>query len=177
MVEVAEWLGNNVGTWLTAGVVASVVSFASTQVWERRKLTRGERAAAYAAFLDASSRRRRAFADRDGAAKAEDADRLADAESRVVSTRYEQWAAYAQIQILGSPKAVEAALHLINAYDSQNQNFRERGSAPSVGNDRLSLLLADLVGHARRDLSLGQLNRERLKQISREWKLTNKSVI
>lgn len=164
-----KWFAENVGTWISAGVVASIVSWFTTNFWERRKLTRGERAAAYATFLDASSRRWRAFADRDGAVKGGDTTLQEAIKPRILSTRDEQYAAYTAIQVLGSPATVEAALDVINAYDSRNVNFNSPGSAPPVGNDRRTELLATLVANSRKDLGLPPLDRKELARISRSW--------
>lgn len=169
MNELGQWIAQNIGTWISAGVVASVVSWFTTNYWERRKLARGERAAAYAKFLDASSRRWRAFGDRDGAVKAGDVAAQDKVRPRIHKTRDEQYSAYTAIQVLGSPATVEAALNLINAYDSRNVNFNSPGSAPTVGNDRRSELLAVLVESARRDLGLPPLDRKELARISRSW--------
>lgn len=167
--EIGRWLATNVGTWISAGFVASVVSWISTNFWERRKLTRGERATANANFLDASSRRWRAFADRDSAAKSGNVEMLESVKLRIVSTRDGQYAAYTAIQVLVTPATVEAALDVMNAYHSRNVNFNSPGSAPKLGNDRRSEMLAKLVECSRLDLGRAALDRKELARISRAW--------
>ncbi len=88
---------------------------------------------------------------------------------RIVSTRDGQYAAYTAIQVLVTPATVEAALDVMNAYHSRNVNFNSPGSAPKLGNDRRSEMLAKLVECSRLDLGRAALDRKELARISRAW--------
>lgn len=156
-----EWL-SSAGGWLTASAIVAVVAWMTGNRWERRKLSRSERANAYASFLDACSRRWRAFADRDGADPGSAA--LEEAETRVRKSRDEAYQAYTIIQILGSQAAVEAALNLLRAYDQRNKSYKDGGKTPGVGADAKAELLGKFVTVARDDLHLKALDTEKLRR-------------
>lgn len=148
-------MASDTSTWIAAAAVATLISTLSSgglaYYWERRKLNRSERAAAYAAFLDSFSKRWGAFADRDRAAiwgrrlsterdgdpgevkqAAADVD---SADKRAVDLRDELYEAYTRIQILSPQEVVEAALGLVRLSDQRNRAFKVPEKHTSPAND------------------------------------------
>ncbi|MCK3768849.1 hypothetical protein MZK47_04090 [Microbacterium aerolatum] len=76
---------------IPTAIVAAVISGLINIFWERRKLSRSEKATAYSGFLQATSKRWKAFGDRDGAAARGDAEALSRIELQLASIRDEQW--------------------------------------------------------------------------------------
>lgn len=149
---------------LPAAIVAAVISGLINIFWEKRKLSRPEKAAAYSNFLQASSKRWKAFGDRDGAAKRGDSqDAIVEIEKKLAGLRDEQWGAYALVQVVGSPQAMRAALAMINAFDDRNRNFRTPGSARNVGAAERTSMQNAFVAAARKDMNLRGLNKDKLK--------------
>ncbi|MBD4511010.1 hypothetical protein GUG71_10150 [Xanthomonas citri pv. citri] len=152
MSDVLAWL-SQFGGWFTFSALVAVLAWFTGNGRERRKLSRAERASAYANFLDACSRRWKAFGDRDRAA--DDSEAWFRANEEVKRLRDDAYGAYTLIQILGSQKAVRAALRLVRAYDLRNKSYWDRtGKTPGVGDDEKARLLAEFVAAARKDLKL-----------------------
>jgi len=129
-----------------------------------KKLSRSERATAYAAFLSAASRRWEEFSKRDRIAKANgrDSAEVEDISQQIVDLRGEMYEAYCSIQILGSHQAVEASLGLIKLYDRRNASFFD-AKKKSPGSDERANQLGRFVEAARGYLLLksfgGRLSR------------------
>ena len=150
--------------WITAAAVATLISTLSSgglaYYWERRKLNRSERSAAYSSFLDKFSQRWRAFADRDGAMKeqrrqaAKRAPDTSAVEKAIADVdrwdvlanelRDELYEAYTRIQILSPQNVVEAALELVRLSDDRNRAFKDPEKYASPANDSRSAALASI---------------------------------
>lgn len=185
--------GATTSGWITAAAIATLISTGVTgglaYYWERRKLNRSERSAAYSSFLDKFSQRWRAFADRDGALKEQRRQAAAqspDVEAteraiadvarwdlRAVELRDELYEAYTRIQILSPQTVVEAALKLVRISDDRNRAFKDPARYTSPANDSRSAALADFVRCAREDLGVKRLDTERLRkdaaQVDKPW--------
>lgn len=180
--------GPDPSSWITAAAVATLISTLSSggiaYYWEKRKLNRAERSAAYAAFLDTFSQRWRAFADRDGFVRRERrlaADRTANvtdvdqaradadaADQRATALRDELYEAHTRIQMLSPQEVVEAALSLVRLSDERNRAFKSPEKYKSPANDVRSAALASFVARARVDLGVKPLELDRLRKDSAE---------
>lgn len=165
MSEIWMWLQQS-GGWVTASALVAGIAWITGNHWERRKLSRAERASAYANFLSACSRRWQVFSDRDRASDESEAWHRANED--VKRLREDAYDAYTLIQILGSQKAVETALNLVRAYDQRNKSYWDRRKTPSVrtpgvGSDDKAKLLNDFVEAARKDLGLKTLDTDSLR--------------
>lgn len=123
--------------------------------WEMRKLSRAERATAYAAFLSAANKRWGAFSERDRIVKSKgrDSDEVSAMSQAVGNLRDEMYEAYCSVQILGSTEAVKTALDVIALYDRRNRSFFD-SRTKSPGSDERADVLAEFVEAARADLRL-----------------------
>ena len=186
-------MSTGASSWITAAAVATLISTLTSgglaYYWERRKLNRSERSAAYAAFLDSFSKRWGAFALRDRAAMIRKrlatrpgadpvaAERavtdLESAGNRADELRDELYEAYTRIQILAPQAVVEAALTLVRLSDERNRAFKDPVKYKSPANDTRSAALANFVGHARTDLGVKPLDTDRLRtdaaRLDRPW--------
>lgn len=164
--QAAEAAARSGFDWISlipTAVVAAVISGIINIFWERRKLSRTEKANAYSEFLRATSKRWRAFGDRDGARKARDEAEVERLNEHLRSIRDEQWGAYALVQIVGSPDAAAKALTLIRAFDDRNKNFINPGSGRNIGGDQRTEMQNSFVAAARKDMGLRKLNSKKLK--------------
>ncbi|MDR2254905.1 MAG: hypothetical protein LBE25_02685 [Arthrobacter sp.] len=163
VVDVREGASFDWASLIPTAIVAAIISGLINIFWERRKLSRSEKAAAYSGFLQASSKRWKAFGDRDGAAASGDAELVARLDSQLAEIRDEQWGAYALLQIVGSQATAVYALSLIKAFDERNKNFRNPGTGKNIGADKKSEMQNQFVAAARRDMGLRPLDKEKLK--------------
>lgn len=167
MNELSALIESPIFTWITSGAIVTIASILTTSFWERRKLNRTERSKAYASFLSAFSQRWRAFGDRDGARKREDAEAEAEADSRVKVLRDVLYAEYAHIQVLASQPVVEAAFRLVTLSDARQRSFATEGQTPGVGADTRSAALAAFVAVARKELGLAGIDVDALRDLQR----------
>lgn len=150
---------------IPTAVVAALIAGGINIFWEKRKLSRSEKAQAYASFLQATSKRWRAFGDRDGAVKrgAEEGE-LVSIEERLSAVRDDQWGAYAMLQIVGSSEAVKHALSLIKAFDERNRNFKNpEARRKNIAGDKRTEMQNLFVAAARKDMGLRKLDKDELK--------------
>jgi hypothetical protein len=126
--------------------------------WEKRKLTRSDRAEAYAALLDAWSRRQRAFQQRDVATKRDDRVVADEANQLVDSTREELWLAYCRVQVLAPQEVVNAAFDCVKISDRRNHAFKNPAKNQGVGRDEQAHTAASFVAAARQDMGLKVLD-------------------
>ncbi len=147
--------------WVSSAAVATIAAIVVSSVWERRKLSRTERAVSYADFLGLSSQLWRSFADRDGASKRGATFETHKCNERIRALRSELYTSYARIQILGSQRVVESALAYLRLSDDRNRAFKVSG-APGVALDTRAAALATFVEECRLDLSLKPLDKFRL---------------
>lgn len=142
-----------VGSWVTAGAVASLVTIATTGARERRKLVRAERIRSYAEYLATDSERWAAFAQRYRAKMSGDEASYATADERVKALRDRMYAAYCHAQVAGSEPVVKAMIDCLRVSDARQAAFHASGRRSPGVDDRARALRA-LVSAARADLKL-----------------------
>lgn len=142
-----------------AAVIATVITALITSYWERKKLARAERVAAYTGYLSADSDRWRAFATRDGLAKTlgRTAPEIAALDDDIRRLRAEMWRAYSQTQLVGSKGVVAAMFQCLKLSDQRQRSWGGRGASPP--NPERARAIGALIAAARSDLSLKPLDR------------------
>jgi hypothetical protein len=149
------------GGFITGAVVTTVISIILNFYWERRKLSRGERASAYADFLSVFSKRWRAFIDRDVLEKATGSRTTAEyvaVDERVDTLRDDLYDAYTRIEILAPREVVALALYCLGVSDARNRQHTTAGQTRGVGNDERTEALNSFVAAARRDVGQNELD-------------------
>lgn len=156
-----------VSTYIPVALLTFLIAAASWFTgnrWERRKLSRNERAVAYSNFLDALNRRWAAFQDRDQLIRSSDFRRFSgsndpdlaaswdEANERVKGLREEVWSAFTIIQVLGSPASVTTAQAVVELYDRRNASYFKPKSVQGVGSDERSVAQKRFIAAARHDL-------------------------
>lgn len=155
----------SIATWITSSALIALLAWVTGNQWERRKLSRTERATAYSALLSSCSRWWDSFAERDRISDRNSPEWLV-ANERVRATRHDAWDSYATIQVLGRQSVVQAAITLVRAYDKRNRAYHH--GTTGIGADSRAELLAGFVAAARKDLGLRALDRAALKAAPEE---------
>lgn len=161
--DLSGWVTDN-GAWFTAGALVSLISWITGNRWERRKLSRTERIKAYSALLNSCSRWWAAFGDRDRIERNEGDAAWRDANRTVRDRRDDAYAAYTEIQIVGSQEVIGAALTLIRAHDARNKAYHQ--GEKGVGADERAQKLSGFVTAARKDLKLKPVKLDQLRRTS-----------